>query len=329
MREIKAVFVDIEGTLKNIDGSLSEMTEEYLKRLKDADIPVVITSGLPRFITKEISKEVNASKYVISSNGADVYDRENDKVISASYLDKDILNSIFEMCHPEHNVIIGFGDGELSNTYNEYNKNAKIITSDDDLSSLDVLQWHISQKKANIDENFCYFLLKREIIRYADIVSQFVGEELVYKLICSRKLDDLSQIEIRRLTRAIRFVKLQMLKDNILGSFSGKVTLGNQCEDFISYGERNETPWFSVNNFGVSKGSGIINLCTYLDISTNDVLAIGNDYNDLSMQRVAGYFASPIDRKRFVNGSSIISYDRINNGVGEVLKRVYEINTRR
>lgn len=86
------VFVDSDGTLKNNDGIISEHTVEVLSKLKDNDIEVVITTGRPRYHALKVKNNSNASRYVISSNGAEIYDELKNNVIYAKYLDnKDII----------------------------------------------------------------------------------------------------------------------------------------------------------------------------------------------------------------------------------------------
>ena len=84
----KIVFVDSDGTLKNSKGIISDKTKDVMAKLKDNDVEVVITTGRPRYHALRVKNESNASRYVISSNGAEVYDQVEDKIVYASYLDK-------------------------------------------------------------------------------------------------------------------------------------------------------------------------------------------------------------------------------------------------
>lgn len=46
--------------------------------------------------------------------------------------------------------------------------------------------------------------------------------------------------------------------------------------------------WFSIGNPDANKGNALITLAKYLNIDIKDTIAIGNDYNDISMLKVAG-----------------------------------------
>ncbi len=86
------VFVDSDGTLKNNDGNISDHTIDVLSKLKENDIEVVITTGRPRYHALKVKNNSNASRYIISSNGAEVYDDGDKKVIYAKYINnKNIL----------------------------------------------------------------------------------------------------------------------------------------------------------------------------------------------------------------------------------------------
>ena len=54
-----------------------------------------MTSGRPREYVKKIAKECGTSKYIITSNGAEIYDFEEDKVIYSEGIDKE---SIIKVC---------------------------------------------------------------------------------------------------------------------------------------------------------------------------------------------------------------------------------------
>ena len=88
----KLVFVDSDGTLKNNEGIISEYTRDVIKQLQAKNIEVVITTGRPRYHAIKVKENSNASRYLISSNGAEVYDIKDDKIIYVQHIDiKDVL----------------------------------------------------------------------------------------------------------------------------------------------------------------------------------------------------------------------------------------------
>lgn len=74
LKNAKIAFIDIDGTLRNSNRELENRTIESVKRVVEAGLIVVLTSGRSRTHTENVSKECGASQFVISSNGAEVYD---------------------------------------------------------------------------------------------------------------------------------------------------------------------------------------------------------------------------------------------------------------
>lgn len=69
---IKAIFIDIDGTLRDSNKNLSRNTIEMIRRVGQKGILVVLCSGRPRKYTEDLSRECFASKYIITSNGANI-----------------------------------------------------------------------------------------------------------------------------------------------------------------------------------------------------------------------------------------------------------------
>lgn len=84
MRQL--VFVDSDGTLKNTKGEITENTKRVIKELKDKDVEIIITTGRPRYHALKVKEKAGASRYLISSNGSEVYDVLDDKVIFSRYM---------------------------------------------------------------------------------------------------------------------------------------------------------------------------------------------------------------------------------------------------
>lgn len=93
----KLIFVDSDGTLKNNNGIISEKTKDVLNRLKEENIEVIITTGRPRYHALKVKNLSNASRYVISSNGAEVYDDLSSEIIYGSYMNKEDVLKITEI----------------------------------------------------------------------------------------------------------------------------------------------------------------------------------------------------------------------------------------
>lgn len=101
MNNIKAIFIDIDGTLTNDNKELTIENKIAINKLKDKNIYVVLCSGRTNAYTIKISKECNASRYVISSNGALVYDYEEDNIIHINRIPFEVIEDLWNYCLKE------------------------------------------------------------------------------------------------------------------------------------------------------------------------------------------------------------------------------------
>ena len=70
----KLIAIDIDGTLLNSYGEVSKENKEAIAYARNKNVDIVLTSGrMPKAIIP-IANEIKANKYLISGNGALVYD---------------------------------------------------------------------------------------------------------------------------------------------------------------------------------------------------------------------------------------------------------------
>ena len=103
---IKAIFVDIDGTLRDSNRNLSVKTIETIKRVSKKGILVILCSGRPRKYTEQISRECFASKYIITSN----------KILYVNEMNKEAIIKLYEIANPEDvRFIMNVGEGRVVN----------------------------------------------------------------------------------------------------------------------------------------------------------------------------------------------------------------------
>lgn len=86
-KEIKLIAVDIDGTLVDSNKELSNYTKEVVSKAINAGILVIpctgrVASGIPECITKELD-----IPYIISANGANVWDVKQDCLVYSEGMD--------------------------------------------------------------------------------------------------------------------------------------------------------------------------------------------------------------------------------------------------
>lgn len=96
MRNIKIIALDLDGTLLNSDKQLTEENAAALERAAAAGAEIVPATGrffrgMPEFI-----QELPYLRYVISVNGAQVYDIKNQKTVCSSEMPWERAVSVME-----------------------------------------------------------------------------------------------------------------------------------------------------------------------------------------------------------------------------------------
>ncbi len=87
-------------------------------------------------------------------------------------------------------------------------------------------------------------------------------------------------------------------------------------------------PWFSVNNLYASKGKMVLNLANYLKIFHNNIITIGNDYNDISMFHVTKKSYVMDNANDIVkNHATYITKSNDNDGVAIILENFLQEKT--
>ena len=85
----KLIAVDLDGTLLNSYGAVTENTKNAIKKVEEQGANVIIASGRPIDSIMTIANEIGSDKYFIAGNGAIVYDMKKMKLYTKNvYLNK-------------------------------------------------------------------------------------------------------------------------------------------------------------------------------------------------------------------------------------------------
>jgi len=165
---IKMIFIDIDGTLYNTEKQVTEYTKNILNIVKDKGIYVVLCSGRSNKDVCEISKDVNASKYVISSNGALVYNYVDDLDIFESVMEKESLEKMWTLCENEKKweLIIESKEQVYINELMFRRRPERFIKIDkiDDISNKNIFQMVLNIEESGKDDKVKEILEKEEKI---------------------------------------------------------------------------------------------------------------------------------------------------------------------
>lgn len=219
----KLFCIDIDGTLLKSDGTISEHTIKVLNELKRRGNEIVLCSARSRKSVIDICKLINVSNYIVSSNGAEIYDCFKDTLIFSNSVNKDTCARLWNICN-NNDFTISFAINDTEYVNSQFWDNQIKINSIDDIDI---------NKVKSIMIVFCNY---------------------------NKGLELFNQIK----------------KSNVVKSCCYKIE-----KDDIGF-------WFNVLDINTSKGDAIGKLSNILNISKENIVSFGNDFNDISMFLASG-----------------------------------------
>ena len=109
----KLVAIDIDGTLLNSNGELTERTIETIRKVTNKGVKIVLTSGRVTNSVKAIADRICANKYIICDNGASIYDIDNNKTIWSKEISKETVIDLVKICLENNIYYMVFTDKEI------------------------------------------------------------------------------------------------------------------------------------------------------------------------------------------------------------------------
>ena len=94
MLSIRLVASDLDGTLLRTGGSISEHTRAVLQRTQAAGIELVLVTGRPVRLVRELARSLALEGVVICANGAVLYDARRDEIIEQFPLTAEVTREV-------------------------------------------------------------------------------------------------------------------------------------------------------------------------------------------------------------------------------------------
>ena len=96
MNKYRIIAVDLDKTLLNSEGKLSELSLKALEKAKDRGVIIVPATGRAKSaVIKEIA-EADYVRYLISSNGAIIYDKDKQQTIYKNCISEEGIDNIWD-----------------------------------------------------------------------------------------------------------------------------------------------------------------------------------------------------------------------------------------
>ena len=251
----KLVAIDLDGTLLNSYGEVSENTKKEIKNAIENGIEIVLASGRPVASVEDLANDLGANHYLISGNGAIVYDMQKKQIVYDKFLSKEQILNIVKIC--EENSIY----------YNIYTENEVLTKS----LNYNTLFYHSEnthkqeEKRTNINivTDVYDYILKSDNQKYLKVTvcdqSQIVFGSIIKKL---RSLEDIDVLDVSHMSK--------------------KIIKSGTEEILVEY------CYTEITNKDVNKWTAIEFIMKEMNISKEEVMAIGDNINDKEMIEEAG-----------------------------------------
>lgn len=285
----KLVAIDLDGTMLNSYGMITERTKEAIKNTIEKGIDVIIASGRPIDSIKTIAKEINSKNYFIAGNGAIIYDIKEDKIIYDKYLKKEKVLEIIKKCE------------ENSITYNVYTDKTILVTE----LKYNSLYYHKENlkkeenKKTNINivQNMYEYVKNMDQDKFLKMTICDENKNVFNSII--RKIKNIGEIEVLEVSHMSRKIIKQGTQEIPIEYYYTEIT------------SKNVDKWNAINY-----------LIEKLNIKKEEVIAIGDNINDKEMIQEAGLGVAMDGSTPVITEIADVVTDSNNNdGVAKVLEK--------
>lgn len=251
----KLVAIDLDGTMLNSYGVVTENTKKIIKEKIEKGIEIIIASGRPIDSIKAIAKEIGSKNYFIGGNGAVIYDIQKDKIIYEKYMPKEKVLEIVKTCE------------ENSITYNVYTDKTILATT----LKYNVLYYHKENLKKPEDKKTNIIMVKDMY----DYISKMEEERFLKITIC----DDTKSVFNSIMRKIKKIGDIEVLD---VSHMSRKIIRQGTEEVPIEY------YYIEISSKNVDKWDAIQFLMEKMQIEKEEVIAIGDNMNDKKMIQNAG-----------------------------------------
>mgnify|MGYP003290579973 CR=1 FL=1 len=285
----KLMTIDLDGTLLNSYGEVSEETRKALKEAKAKGTEIVLASGRPISSTESLAVELGVDNYLISGNGAAVFDIQKQEIIYDRFLSKEQVLNIAKICE------------ENSFFYNVYTEDEVIASS----LNYNILFYHKENVK-KIEEKRTHINVVQNI---ADYIEQSGKEKFLKITVC-----DESQFIFNSIMKRLKTIEgIDVLEVAYMSR--KKIKSGTDDVDIQYY-------YTEITNQNVNKWTAIEFLLNRLNIKKEEVIAIGDNMNDKEMIQEAGLgVVMGNSNPKMKELADEIVADNNSNGVLEAIKK--------
>ena len=288
----KLVAIDLDGTLLNSYGIITENTKKIIKKVEEQGVNIILASGRPIDSIQAIANEIESKKYFIAGNGAIVYDLEKDEIIYENCLKKQKVLEIIKICEENSIGYSIYTEKEILTTALKYNvlyyHKENLKKSEDKKTKISIIQ--------NMEE----YIKNDNTSRYLKITvcdeDKIVFDSIIRKL---RNLKDIEVLDVSHMARK---------------------TIKQGTEEIAV-----EYYYTEISRKNVDKWNAIEFLAKKLEIDSKDIMAIGDNINDKQMIENAGLgVAMGQSTPVITNVANEVTSSNNEEGVAKILRKYYK-----
>lgn len=284
----KLVAIDLDGTLLNSYGEISQRNKEAILKSMEKGAEVIIASGRPISSAKSYANESGANHFIVCGNGSALYDVKNEKIVYDKFIDRQKALEIIKIC--EDNSIF----------FNIYTETLTISKS----MNYNISFYNNENKKVPDD--------KKTNIKIIDNIYKYVEENPEVQILKITVCDE-SKIIFDGIIRKLKEVKnVEILE------------LQHMARKYIRLGTEEkavEYYYTEITSKGVDKWGAVKRLADILQIEQREIIAIGDNMNDKEMIENAGLGIIMQNSAPYMKEfADIVVSDNNNDGVAEALE---------
>ena len=107
MENIKAIALDLDGTLVGVDHHVSKANKEAVKRAAEAGITMILASGRPFVSVEKIADEINLGQlngYIVAANGGHIVKMSTGETVLERSITPELCSEVIEFINGLQNV---------------------------------------------------------------------------------------------------------------------------------------------------------------------------------------------------------------------------------
>ncbi|WP_440895057.1 Cof-type HAD-IIB family hydrolase [Amphibacillus sp. Q70] len=247
---IKLIAIDLDGTLLSPIGVISPKNIEAIRKAQQAGIEVVVATGRSFESASHPLEKANLSCPIICINGAEQYSVDR-QLLHVTAMNKDVINEIITVTENGQAHLELYTDkGIYAKEQDDFNKFLTEI----------VLANHPEITQKEVEQR---------------VEQRFQGEKFIFT-------DDFSKIVHHPNIKILKALAFSFEPDQLNQI---KQTFTNRTDVIVTSSGLNN---IEFNHPEAQKGIALKTYTEKSGISLKNVMAIGDNYNDLSMLEIAG-----------------------------------------